>query len=221
MGSVLGELRAWLSAAVDAPVEVAAPGSGQRGRLCVWPLALVAEQGTRGGAGREPLRLRARYLVAVDGPAEAAVELLDRLLAAVAADDRYPVLFEALAPAMWAALGTFPRPALVFELPVLVARERVAVPRVRQALRLEVAPLRTLQGRVLGPGGIPLSGVKVTAAGTATSAYTDVRGGFALPGVPGGVPALLWLSGRGLHLQAQVEPANADPVLIHCDLEEA
>src|SRR5205807_4868825 len=134
---------------------------------------------------------------------------------------RYPVVLEPLAPAMWVALGTFPRPALVFDVAVHVARERVAVPRVRQTLRLDVAPLRMLEGRVLGPGGVPLSGVKVTAAGTATSAYTDVRGGFALAGVPGGVPALLWLSGRGLHLQAQVEPASAEPVLIHCDLEEA
>ena len=225
--AALGRLRGWLAAAVgpDVPVVVQAPRDGPDSRICVWPLALLPDQGTRGTGRREPLRLRVRYLVAADGPVEQATALIDRVLAAGAAgDDGYQLVFEPVPSHLWGTGGRMPCPALQLDVPVLV-RPAVpavpAVPRVRGELRLAGGALHTVRGRVVGPGGVALAGITLTAPATGTATSTDARGEFVLAGLPAGRPVLLHLAGRGLRFQAQVDAGAAGDVVIHCDIEEA
>lgn len=217
----LAGLCSWLAQALgeDGKVEIAAPDATRQGRLCVWPVALVADQGTRGGNGRQPLRLRARYVVTADGPIDTAVGLLDRVLVAIAATDRYHLVLEPVPANVWGTEG-LPRPSIYIDVPVQIAVPAPVVPRVTGELRFDGVPMRAIHGRVLGPRNVPLSGMTVAVPVTGASVVTDARGGFTLPGQPAGRVIVLQLSGHGLRMQVDVAPEATDPVVIHCDIEE-
>jgi hypothetical protein len=76
----------------------------------------------------------------------------------------------------------------------------------------------TLMGRVLGPAGVAVPGVRVTAAGIGTWARTGGDGAFLLPGLPAG-PVRLLVTGKGLRFHTEVA-ASAQPVVLHCEFEE-
>ncbi|HET6211412.1 MAG TPA: carboxypeptidase-like regulatory domain-containing protein [Micromonosporaceae bacterium] len=219
LAAALDALRAWLAAAVgeDVRVSVASPSAGDDSGLTVWPLALLADQEIRGGYGREPLRLRARYLVAADGPAQAAAGLLDLVLQAAARDDAYHVVFEPVPAEVWLAASMAPRAALQFDVPIQVHRVTPDAPRVRAPIQVDMAPLRALQGSVLGPGGVPLADISVTVEGGPAATRTDDKGNFVLAGVPATATTLV-LSGKGLRLRAEVPEAPGEPVVINCDV---
>ena len=213
--SALADLCSWLAGVLGeaTPVRASAPTATADG-VDVWPLDLLADGASPDG----PLRLRVRHLVVPAGPLPAAVAVLDRLLAAVATDDRYRPVFEPVPAHLWTAIGIAPRAALVLDVPVQVPRPAAAIPRVRGELSVNVVPVRAIRGRVVGPGAVPLPGITVTGAGR--TARTDPRGEFTLPGLPGERTVPLHLSGRGLHLRAEVAAHTAEPVVIHCDIEE-
>lgn len=218
----LAGLCSWLAQALGGQqrVDVAIPDEVGQERLCVWPVTLLADQGTRGGSGRGPLRLRARYIVTADGPIDKAIGLLDRVLVAAATADRYQLVLEPVPTSLWGTEG-LPRPSVLIDVSVQIAVPVPVVPRVSGELRLDGgAAIRAIIGRVLGPHNIPLSGMTVSVPATGSSVVTDTRGGFILPGQPAGRSIVLQLSGRGLHLQVEVAPETTDPVVIHCDIEE-
>lgn len=228
--AALAGLRAFLATAVGdgTTVDVAVPQSvgqqsvaqqGKGARLCVWPLSLLADQDTRGGYGRQRLRLRVRYAVVADGPVDAAVALIDRVLTTAAYEDAYRLVLEPVPPTLWGASGV-PRPSVLIDVPVQIAVAAAAAPRVTGGLRLAGGGLRAIEGRVLGPGDVALAGMTVASPATGASVVTDNRGGFVLAGQPAGTAVLLHLSGRGLHLQVEVVPEATDPVAIHCPIEE-
>jgi hypothetical protein len=223
--AALAGLRAFLATAVGdgTAVDVAVPQTvtqqGNAARLCLWPLSLLADQGTRGGYGQQRLRLRARYAVVADGPVDAAVALIDRVLTAAADEDAYRLVLEPVPTTLWGASGV-PRPSVLIDVPVQIAVAAAAAPRVTGGLRLAGGGLRAIEGQVLGPGGVALAGMTVASPATGTSVVTDNRGGFVLAGQPADTAVLLHLSGRGLHLQVEVVPEATDPVAIHCPIEE-
>lgn len=211
----LVDLCDWLSVVLGhaTPVRASTPTPAENG-VDVWPLELLADGASPDG----PIRLRVRHLIVPAGPLPAAMAVLDRVVAAVAAEDRYRPVFEPLPAHLWAAAGIAPRPVLVLDVAVQVGRPVAAVPRVRGELAVHVVPVRAIHGRVVGPGAVPLPGITVTAGGR--SARTDPRGEFTLPGQPGDRTVPLHLSGRGRHLRADVATQSAEPVVIHCDFEE-
>jgi hypothetical protein len=188
--------------------------------LCLWPLALLPASQTRGAAGREPLRLRVRLLVTADAAPDRIADLVDVALVALAGDGDLSVALEPFDAGLWQALGRAPRAAVFVDVPVQVTWPAPAIPLVRGPLRVDGAPLRALSGRLVGPGGVALAGMRVEVVGIGASAYTDRSGGFVFAGVPGEGALRLRLTGRGRRLEADVEPGSTDPVTIHCDLEE-
>jgi hypothetical protein len=221
LAAALAALCAWVSAALGegTPVRVAAPSSADGSGVDVWPLALVSDKDIRGGTARPPLRLCARFLVTAGGAADAGLGLLDLVLSAAAGDDRYRVVFEPVPAELWLVASTPPRPALLVDVPVQVPRRTPETARVRAPLQIDIAPLRTVEGRVLGPGDVPLAGMTVAAEGADRRVNTDERGRFVLSGVPAATPAVL-LTGKGLRLRAELPGAEGEPLIIHCDIQE-
>jgi hypothetical protein len=206
-------LRDWLSRAVGDEVTVrvgTASGPGERDQVWVRPVALLGDQSVRGGGGRSPLRFRLRHLVTVAGPVESTLDVLDRVLVALAAEDRYRLVLEPVPEGVW---------GLLVDVPVQVVAPEERVPRVRGELRVDDVPLGTVRGRLLGPGDVPLAGMTVTSVATGTSVTAGPRGDFTLPGQPAGRTVALRLTGRGPHQQVDVPPST-DPVVIHCDIQE-
>lgn len=228
IATATAELLGWLARA-GVPARLAAPagveppaevGAAPEPYLCVWPLSLLPEQPTRGGATLEPLRLRVRYVLTATAGADDLARLLDRVLTAAAADPEFPLVIAPIADATWESLRALPRAALLADMPVRIDRPAPTVPRVRSALRLQDVALAPLTGQVVGPHGVALPGIRIEVAGTGVHTFTDARGGFWFAGLPADLPARLLLSGKGLHLSTEVAVIGPEPVVIHCETEE-
>lgn len=223
VAAATADLVAWLGDAAGAPVRLAPPADVGEGPpvLAAWPLELRPDQEARGSGQRLPMRLLLRYLVCASGGVEEANRLLDRVLVAAASAQERAVVLEPPPSQTWLAFGVKPRPALLFDVPVQIARPVPVAPLVRQPLQVRVAPMQSLHGRVVGPGDVPLAGMRVEVASTGQATHTDSRGRFVVSGVPAGEPARLRLRGRGRNLLADVEAPSTEPVVIHCTIEEA
>ncbi|MEV4482608.1 carboxypeptidase-like regulatory domain-containing protein [Micromonospora coxensis] len=212
------DLAAWLAGAAGAAVPVGPPTDGTAGDgLTVWPLELRPARQTHGSAGRQAYRFQVRHLLAAAGPA--ALPRLDRVLAAAVTAGEPEVLLEAGDPALWRAFGVPPRPALLIDVPVQVARATPVAPPVLRPLRLRQVGMRRLDGRVVGPQEQPLAAVRVELDGTPYATHTDAAGRFRLDGVPHdpeqpGRPVRLRLVGRGHTHTAEVDPADTDLVIV-------
>jgi hypothetical protein len=213
----------WLST-VDAVAWFGDPATAEApaDTLCAWPVAVLPEQAVRTGAVRAPLRLWVRYLLTAPGTTGGDLaRLLDPVLTVAATDGPVHVAFEPVPLELWRALGLRPRAALLVDVPAQVDRETPRVPLVRAGLALHGTPLERLQGRVVGPGDVPLVGIRVEAPVIGAATYTDNGGRFAFGGLPAGDPARLVLTGRGRQFEAEVTADAQAPVLIRCDFEEA
>lgn len=213
-------LAGWLST-VDSTVRFGPPDDAAAGTgLCAWPVDLLREQEVRSSAGPRQLRLRVRYLVTAEGSGEQVARLLDPVVAAAVDPTRVTVTFEPVPAELWLALGARPRPALLVDVPVRVDRPAAAVPHVTAPLRLETVVARTLRGTVLGPGDVPVPGMRVEAPAAGAGTYTDAAGAFGFGGLPPGELRLV-LVGRGRYFHTDVTAAAGEPVVIRCDFEEA
>jgi hypothetical protein len=225
IGTATARLLDWLSTA-GVQASVAPPDSGGRssGAVRVWPLALLPEQAVRVTTGGGPLRLRVRHLLST-GAADPAgtgepVDLLDRILLAATAEGPVHVPIEPVAADVWRAFGLAPRIGLYADVHSQVSRPAPRPPRVRAPIRLDGSALGRLHGRVVGPSGTPVPGIRVVAIDSGATAYTDNRGQFTFAALPAGRPARLLLSGKGFDLVAEVATPTTEPVVIHCDFEE-
>lgn len=180
----------------------------------VWPLALVPEP-----AGRDALRLWVHFLVTPDGT-EGGPALIDRVLRIAISDPRLGLVPDPMSPQTWLALRARPRIAVVVEVAVHVPRPTEPTPRVRGQLRVHEAPLGTVRGRVVGPGGLPLPGAAVRAVDIGASTYTGRDGAFVLTGVPGGGRVRLHVSAGGQHLTTEVAADDPEPSVLSLELEE-
>ena len=212
------ELVAWLTSAAGEPVPVGPPRAcDDADGLTLWPLELRPARQTRSsGAVREPYRFTVRYLLCVTGPA--GLPRLDRVLTAATSDGSYPVVLEAGDPPLWTAFGTAPRPALLIDVAAQVDHPTPAAPPVLQPLRLRQLGVRSPRR----PGGRPRG--PTTGGDAGRAARHRVRHPHrprrpvpdrrrpARPRAPG--PVRLRLTGRGLVLTADVDPTEADIVIV-------
>ena len=215
-------LAAWLADTAGAAVVTGPPlpKESTRPTLVLWPLELRPERATVGVGAREPFRFRVRHLVLPGGPPEAAAGVLDRILVAAVAAGEPTVVLEPPQPQLWLALATAPRLAVLLDVTASIVPPAPRQPLVREPLRIEARPLRPLHGRVVGPGGAPLAGVRVQLTGTGAVTRTDAAGQFSFAAAPAGESAHLRLRVRQHSLSAEVGPPSPEPVVIHCDAKE-
>ncbi|GAA3284464.1 carboxypeptidase regulatory-like domain-containing protein [Dactylosporangium vinaceum] len=192
------------------------PPVAEGAQVYLWLLGLLPEQQLRPGDGAAAVRLRLRYLCCCSRPDD--LLSLDRMLQATVGSP-YPATFEPVPAEIWLSAGLTPRPAFHIDVVARLDRPLRPVPRVVEPLRLQTAPMTTLRGTVLGPGGHALAGMRVETADGRLAADTDHAGRFALPGVVTGRPVALRLTGRGRHFHHEVA-ADGSPAVIFCEFRE-
>lgn len=164
-------------------------------------LALAAAPPTRsvGTRGPAPQQFALRYLVSVTAAAqEDAHRVLGPLV--FAAMDRLgcEVELDMLPPELWLALGVKPRPAFILRVPLRLARPEPTAGVVLHPIVINEAPLRSLSGRIVGPGDIPLAGARLELPSLQLAVRSDHRGRFTFPPIPSDpLPPELVITARG------------------------
>ena len=217
-----GFLRGWV-ASVDpaATLTLEPPGDARSGHGVSAYLLEIAPGAPPRGSTRPPLQLWLRYLVTTwaDDPEVARRLLLDLAFAALS-DADLDIAAEPLAPVIWTALGTAPRPSFVLRAAVRRDRPEVVAPRVLVPLVVEQSRFVAVAGVVLGPNDLGLAGAEIDVVGLGRATRADSRGRFTLGGVPGDpVATRLRVRSKGVEV---VVPVPADPdlartMVIHLD----
>lgn len=208
-----------------------APPSGEEAddepTMSVHALDLVHESSGSIDVHRPaPATVWVRYLLCATRPGSVrAFEHLDVVLSAVldprSSEGReVPVHLDSDVAALplWSALGVPPRPGVVLRARTSISRAAKQAPPVTAPLRVEGGPVRSLSGRLVGPGEVPLAGAEVTVPSTGARSRTGTDGDFTLASVPTG-PLALAIRVKGRSFDVAVEPSD-EPVLVHCDLTE-
>jgi hypothetical protein len=218
----------WIRAALGPEVDVrvgaiadAAPSSATAVTLTLLHIAQAPRPRTT--AGIPPLLLRARYLVTVAAPDEAAGRqaLADLAFAATPSTE---IALEQAAPGpeVWQSLGVRGRPGLFVSVLLQRERRRRPVPRVKELIT-QFSPARPLAGVVVGPGDVPIAGALVEVEGLEQSTYSNYRGEFAFRSVPGAEPLpTLVVRAKGTSVRVRVgNGPESGPLVIRVPLSES
>jgi hypothetical protein len=207
------ELGDWLTTIVPkAGISFAPPPAeaGDKPLISCYLLALASAPPTRsaGTRGPAPQQFALRYLVSVSaGAVEDAHRVLGPLVFAAMDRPGCEVEFDMLPGDLWLALGVKPRPAFILRVPVRLARPEPAAGIVLHPIVINEAPLRSLSGRVVGPGDVPLAGARLELPSLGLAVRSDHRGRFTFPPIPiDPLPPELVISARGRVLR--VAPAK-------------
>ena len=81
--------------------------------------------------------------------------------------------------------------------------------------------IRSLTGRLVGPGDVPLVGAEVTLVATGAADRTSSGGTFTFPTVPAGPgPVRLSIRTKGRMFTADIDTDGGEPIVVRCDLLE-
>ncbi|MBW3577857.1 MAG: carboxypeptidase-like regulatory domain-containing protein [Actinobacteria bacterium] len=214
-------LREWAQSVLG-PVTISReePGSAADADVVLYPLALSPRQELRDAGHREPLRFGLRCLVLTQGE-DAAGRLQELLVTALQVPD-WDVDLGALPPEVWLALGVPPRPSFVVDVEVTVPRPKPQVSLVVRPLAVDLSAVGTLEGRIVGPGSVPIPHARIELVGLDRRAYSDERGHFGFPSVPRGEGQQRFrISAKGRQFVATADVAtDGEPLVIRCEMQE-
>lgn len=217
-------LKAWVGEILDhTVVSLAPPGETETtNEVRLYLMELVHSPAAR-GSRRPPLLMTLRYLVTTHAsePVEAH-RMLGALVIAALENPEFEVEQEPLPVSLWTALGIAPRPSFVLRVPFRHERPEKLAPLVKQPLVVKQLPLRSLEGRVLGPENVPLMNARVELPSLDLFTNTDSKGRFHFSSVPDAPGAkLLRVRARGQEFSINTEQADSDedPLVIHLQLE--
>lgn len=193
---------------------------GRASAVAVYPLGLAAEQQAAADQPGEPLRFRARYLVA--SADQQAWDALTDLLVAVREQPGWTIDLEPLPAEMWLALQVRPCPSFVLE--VQAARTRPApdrAPLARGPLDLRITRPRDVEGMVVTPSGTGIPAARVELIGQGRVTTTDARGRFTFAAVPRETdgPLRLRVLAKGQSFSKHARFDSSEASVITCELE--
>ncbi|MEO8078581.1 MAG: carboxypeptidase regulatory-like domain-containing protein [Acidobacteriota bacterium] len=219
-------LKEWVGTAVGpVAVSLALPNGSRPGtgvNLYLVELALKPLVRRRGHSAQQ---LTLRYLVTTwaEQPEDAHRLLGDLVFAAMEASD-FEVELAGASTELWHALGTPPRPSFMLAVPLEKLRPAEQVPRVLKPVVIEVAPVESFHGLVLGPGDVPLAAARVRMETLGLETRTDGAGRFLFSSVPGGGrPKSLVAQAHGVETAATTtsqHPAAGDPFVLRFESME-
>ena len=216
-------LKDWVTGVLGGiEVLLSLPDPSRAGKgVCLYLFELVPKPAPRSNTP-PPLQISLRYLVTTwsEDTAEAHRMLGDLVFAAMPNTD-FEADLNPLPPATWTAFGLAPQPSFVLTVPLRVERPVPPVKLVRKPLVVHTAPITSLSGVVLGPGNVPLPKARVEIPILNLFDWTDTRGRFHFPALPGEPRTLvLRIQAKGRELQTKIDQPASDqePVVIHFDL---
>jgi hypothetical protein len=214
----LDQLRTWVQNAVDVDtVSLDPPGPADGATVVSCYFYAIGENPPMRSARNAPLQLACYVLVSCTAPtALESSRILSELIFATMQNPDYEIVLEPPPAEFWLALGVIPRPCYALRIPLRIERPSAAVPRVRQPLSVEGAPITQLNGVVLGPGDIPIAGARVEVPMLQRTTRTDANGRFRLTGMAAEPRAKqLRVSAKGETLDVTVmQPAVATEVIV-------
>lgn len=169
-----------------------------------------------------PLQFHAHYLITTWGPVCSAQheDLFELTFSAIDRDD-FVVDFETLPAATWRGFDTPPRPSLRINLHLRRARsQQPLAAMVRTPLVMAPAAMVPLQGRLIGPGDVPVAGARIELSGHGRTTQTDQNGLFVFAGVPAGRTLGVRVQARGLvqEFELQASAETGAPMLLRMSL---
>jgi hypothetical protein len=219
------QLKEWAAALLpEATITLEAPQEGQAGRGVNLYLMGLAERPATHESPQPSLRIVLNYLVTTwaESPEEAH-RLLGELAFAALASPEFEVDFDTLPVLVWASYHLIPRPYFVLNVPVRKLREVPPLKYVTTPLSIRGAETTRLYGLTVGPDNVPLSGVQITMPALRQVQYSDARGRFVFPLVPG-PPAQRMIrvkvKGRELEVTPTQPTSEAEPFVIRFDVPE-
>lgn len=212
---------------VDDPPGPTSGGGEPPDSLSVYLLGVVHESSPRVDV-RQPgsATVWMRYLICGTRRGATALTAIDALFArlldlATASPGDLEVMLEPAADLdrLWSVFDTTPRAGVVVRVRSRFDRRAIDAPPVLVPLRVLGGPVRSLTGRVLGPGEIPMVDVEVAVPSVGARARTGANGAFTLASLPAGPLSLaVWAKGRSF----EVAVGEIDePLTIRCDPTEA
>jgi hypothetical protein len=170
----------------DTRVDLAAPQEAATGQGVSLYLTGLESKPHAYENARQAWQIGLNYLVTTwAGDPETAHRLLGELVFAALENSEFEIELGKLPPETWAGYRLAPRPYFIIKFPVRKPRQVPAAKYVTQPLSVQDTAVTKLYGQVLGPGDVPLSGAQVTVPALRQVHYTDPKGRFVLPLVPG------------------------------------
>jgi hypothetical protein len=218
------DLTAWVGKTLDhVDVSLTPPGASKATKeVSLYLLELIQSPPAR-GTRRPPLMMTLRYLVTTTAPKpEEAHQMLGTLVLAALQNPEFEVEQEPLPLALWTALGIAPRPSFVLRVPFRQERPEKLAPPVKHPIVIKQLPLRSFEGRIVGPENIPIMNARVELPSLDLYTSTDSRGRFRFSSVPAAPGArLLRVRAKGQEFSINTEQAasDKDPLVIQLQLE--
>lgn len=179
-------LREWVGGVLEgAKVSFEAPSGERKDRgISLYLIEVVPKPAAR-GVRTQPLQIALRYLVTASSEdATQADGWVAELLFAALGDPEWEAVLEPIPLAVWRSFSGIPRPSFLLQVPLRRERPHKRVPYVRFPLVVRDSPMEVLEGVVLGPETIPLTGAIVELPALQLSTRTDARGRFRFTAVP-------------------------------------
>jgi hypothetical protein len=179
-------LREWVASVVaDAQISFEPPTGERTQREVSLYLVEMLPKPVARGTRTQMVQVALRYLVTATAkdPLEAAT-LLSELLFAAIKNPEWEIRSEPIPLETWPSFSRIPRPSFLLEVALRRERPQKPAPYVRVPLVVRDSPMEALEGIVLGPDEIPLTGANVELPGLQLSTRTDARGRFRFPAVP-------------------------------------
>jgi len=218
---VLDRLKDWVAQVQgDAQWSLSLPAANAAGKAGQMQVATYLLEVARTPVARSehpaPLQMSLRFLVlACSTDAAGANDLLLRLAFSAMEQPNWEVETDPVPLQGWQALGIGPRPSFVLRMPLRMERPRPVFKRVHST-KVESRVFANLQGVVLGPNDIPVTGAKVEVPSQQRWTETDQRGGFILPGVTLSPADSLRIRARGKQMEVVADglAGSAQPLTI-------
>jgi hypothetical protein len=210
----------------DTSIDLAAPQEAATGQgVSLYLISLESKPPTYENT-RQAWQIGLNYLVTTwAGDPETAHRLLGELVFAALENTEFEIELGKLPADTWTSYRLVPRPYFVIKFPVRKPRQGPVAKYVTQPLSVKEAALTKLYGQVLGPGDVPLSGAQVTIPALRLVHYTDPKGRFILPLVPGSSnlrTVQVKFKSQVLEVTPNADQPNSEttPLVIRFDLPE-
>lgn len=213
---IIERIRQWVASAVpDAELALLSPtDTGADGRFEVRMVRMTPQPAPRDGRGTKKLWLDYLVSARLGDPAREQQALAELMFSAL---DIPEWEVHADVAGLQQTLGLRPDPAFLLRVPLVREGQAREVPLVRFPLRVTAGDMQAFEGRVLGPGDVPVAGALVESAGF-QPVRADADGRFRLLGNAGARNTLqLRVSGRGVAAEAEIGPGS--PVVVQLPVE--